>query len=65
MNTIKRTERMDIFIEEDRNTILVQKKWLLMALFIAMLAACLTDKKTYFIVFVAGIVAIISHKIPW
>jgi hypothetical protein len=33
MNTIKRTERMDIFIEEDRNTILVQKKWLLMALF--------------------------------
>jgi predicted branched-subunit amino acid permease len=37
----------------------------MMALFIAMLAACLTDKKTYFVVFVAGIVAIISHKIPW
>jgi hypothetical protein len=27
MNNIKRTERMDIFIEEDRNTILVQEKW--------------------------------------
>ncbi|MWP47754.1 hypothetical protein [Gilliamella sp. Pas-s27] len=27
MNTIKRTEKMDIFIEEDRNTILVQEKW--------------------------------------
>ncbi|MCO6517503.1 MAG: hypothetical protein J6582_01060 [Snodgrassella sp.] len=27
MNTIKRTARMDIFIEEDRNTILIQQKW--------------------------------------
>lgn len=27
MSTIKRTARMDIFIEEDRNTILIQEKW--------------------------------------
>lgn len=35
------------------------------ALFIAMLASCLVDKKSYWIAFVAGTVALISYNLPF
>ncbi len=35
------------------------------ALFIAMLASCLVDKKAYCIVCIAGLVAILAHQAPW
>lgn len=35
------------------------------ALFVAMLASCLIDKKTYFIAFTAGLIAILSHHAPY
>lgn len=37
----------------------------MMALFIAMVASCLVDKKAYCIVGVAGLTAILVHQAPW